>query len=212
MQQAVHKNAKVLMIFAIVCTAIVGLVNLFTQETIAIQQQRQLLRTLHEIMDPRMMDNDMFQDCVLLSSAQLGSIEPHQAYLAKKGNQPVGVAITTTAPDGYNGNIELIVALTMDGKVSGVSALKHQETPGLGDKIERRKSQWIDSFIGKKVANDDDPRWRVKKDGGQFDQFTGATITPRAVVKAVKNTVLFFQHNKSLIFEQSPACNAGNQQ
>ena len=87
------------------------------------------------------------------------------------------------APDGYNGNIELLIAINVDGSVSGVRTLLHKETPGLGDKIELRKGPWIKTFSGKKVLDDNDNRWAVVKDGGMFDQFTGATITPRAVVK-----------------------------
>ena len=114
--------------------------------------------------------------------------------------------------DGYNGNIELIVAINIDNSISGVRVLKHQETPGLGDKVELRKSDWIYSFNGKKLLSEQDSRWQVSKDGGMFDQFTGATITPRAVVKAVKNTLLFFTENKNTLLTLPNSCLIGDQE
>ena len=152
----------------------------------------------------------MTQDCVSLSSPSLGGSQKHQeiqtAYIARKDGNPVAIAITSTAPDGYNGNIELIIAINMDNSVSGVRVLKHQETPGLGDKVELRKSDWISSFNGKKMLSDNDSRWAVAKDGGMFDQFTGATITPRAVVKAVKKTVIYFKDNKLSLLASKNSC------
>jgi electron transport complex protein RnfG len=206
MIQSVKKNSIILAIFAIACTAVTAVVNEFTKDTIAQQHQDQLLKTLYSIIDKDRFDNDIYQDCVLLTDPALGSTDAHMAYIAKKGEQPIAIAVTTNAPDGYNGNIELVVAVNIDGTISGVRALKHQETPGLGDKIELRKSDWINSFSGKKVNGEQDPQFYVAKDGGQFDQFTGATITPRAVVKAVKKTVLYTQKNQQVIFNESAAC------
>ncbi|NQY88046.1 MAG: electron transport complex subunit RsxG [Colwellia sp.] len=207
---AVQKNSKILAIFAIVCTAIVGLVNELTADKIKAQEQLQLLNTLHSIIEPNRYNNDITQDCVSLSSALLGNSTTDQkvqtAYIARQDKQVVAIAMTSTAPDGYNGNIELIIAINMDNSVSGVRVLKHQETPGLGDKIELRKSNWIESFTGKKLLSEKDNRWAVTKDNGMFDQFTGATITPRAIIKAVKKTLLYFKDNKHTLLTRPNIC------
>lgn len=109
--------------------------------------------------------------------------------------------ITAVAPEGYNGNIYLLVAIKIDGTLSGVRVVSHKETPGLGDGIETSRSNWILSFNGKSLDNLTNKQWAVKRDGGDFDQFTGATITPRAVVKAVNNALHYFKKNKVKIFE-----------
>lgn len=206
----IQKNSQILAIFAIVCTAIVGLVNELTKDEIKAQEQLQLLNTLHSIIEPSRYNNDITQDCVSLSSTLLGNSTADKnmqtAYIARQDNQAIAIAMTSTAPDGYNGNIELIIAINMDESVSGVRVLKHQETPGLGDKVELRKSNWISTFTGKKLLSEKDSRWAVTKDNGIFDQFTGATITPRAVVKAVKKTLLYFKDNKHSLLTRPNVC------
>lgn len=206
----VTKNSQILAIFAIICTAIVGLVNELTKDEIKAQEQLQLLNTLHSIIEPNRYDNDITRDCVSLSSPLLGNSTNDKkiqtAYIARQNNQAIAIAMTSTAPDGYNGNIELIIAINMNDTVSGVRVLKHQETPGLGDKVELRKSNWINSFTGKKLLSENDNRWAVTKDNGIFDQFTGATITPRAVVKAVRKTLLYFKDNKHSLLTRPNIC------
>lgn len=212
MKVAVQNNAKVLALFAIACTALVSVVNWLTKDTIIRQQQQQLLSTLYDVIPAERLNNDLYHDCqVIAGNDYLGGDDEQMAYIARMDNMPVAVAITSAAPDGYNGKIKLIVALNVDGSVSGVRVLKHQETPGLGDKIETRKNDWIYGFNGKTVEAGNDLRWAVKKDGGMFDQFTGATITPRAVVKAVKNTALYFNKNKdSILSAQTSTCRDNN--
>jgi len=133
------------------------------------------------------------------------------AYIATKNGQPSGIAIEAIAPDGYNGKIKIIVGMNYVGKITGTRVLSHNETPGLGDKIDTRISNWVEGFKGKKVTQDNLDNWRVKKDGGQFDQFTGATITPRAVVKAVKNSVIFYNINRSTLYSQAKGCGDGHE-
>jgi len=207
---AVSKNARILALFAIVCTAIVGLVHLLTKDQIIFQQQQELLRNLNSIIAEESYNNIIYQDCKVLSSDALGTVNAQKVYRARHDGKPIAVAITTVAPDGYNGNIELLIAINNNGSVSGVRTLKHQETPGLGDKIEVRKSDWIKIFTHKALANNNDSRWLVKKDGGMFDQFTGATITPRAVVKAVKKTVIFFNSHRDELFDGENNCPSKN--
>lgn len=206
MKKAIQKNSQLLALFAIVCTLILAVVNELTKNTIAQQEQRYLLKTLHSIIEPERINNDLYNDCLFVSDPLLGTLEQQTVYLAKKDNIPIAAAITTVAPNGYNGKIHLLVAINADNSISGVRTLKHQETPGLGDKIELKKSPWITTFADKKVEGDDDNRWAVKKDGGMFDQFTGATITPRAVVKSVRNAAVYFKNNRTTLFTQSSSC------
>jgi electron transport complex protein RnfG len=205
MLKAIEKNARLLAIFAVVCTGLVGTVNLLTKDRIVIQEQQQLLTTLSGIISSERHNNDIYLDCIVVNNDELTD-NSQKAYLARLNDTPVAAAITTTAPDGYSGNIELLVAINYDGSVSGERTIKHQETPGLGDKIELTKSDWILSFTNKKIINDSDTRWAVAKDGGMFDQFTGATITPRAVVGAVENTVKYFNKNKQQLFASTANC------
>ncbi|TYK64953.1 electron transport complex subunit RsxG [Colwellia echini] len=200
------QNTKILALFAIACTLTVSAVSELTKDRIKVQEQQQLLNTLHSIIDPSRYDNDIANDCILMNSPELGTDKINTAYIARKAGQVVAVAITSTAAQGYNGNIDFIMAINNDGSVNGVRVLKHQETPGLGDKIELRKSDWINSFTGKRIQSEDDSRWAVTKDNGIFDQFTGATITPRAVVKGVKNTLLYFNENKVNLLNSPNAC------
>jgi len=203
---AISKNTKILALFAIACTLAVSLVSEMTKDRIKAQEQQQLLRTLHSIIEPSRYDNDIANDCIMMSAPELGSNKVKTAYIARKAGEVVAVAITSTAPQGYNGNIDFIMAINNDGSVSGVRVLKHQETPGLGDKIEIRKSDWITSFTGKRILSEDDRRWAVSKDNGMFDQFTGATITPRAVVKGVKSTLNYFNQHKASLIPRPNAC------
>lgn len=202
MRKAIQKNAIVLALFAIVCTATVGLVHWFTKDTIAKQQQQQLVDQLSQVVPADTHNNDIANDCFTITSPELGSALLQSAYVATKNGTPVGMAITSTAPDGYNGNINLLVGINTNGKVTGVRVLSHKETPGLGDKIELRKANWVLDFNDKESKEESDPRWNVKKDGGIFDQFTGATITPRAVVKAVYKTLNYFNTHSSDLFEK----------
>ena len=203
---AMSKNSQILALFAIACTTTVGIVNELTKDRIFIQQKKQLLSTLNSIIEPERYNNELALDCVNVTSSDLGTDEQQTMYLARLDSVPVAGAITAVAPDGYSGNIELIVAVNVDGSVNGVRILSHQETPGLGDKIELAKSDWVTSFSGKTLMGKSDSRWAVAKDGGMFDQFTGATITPRAVVKAVKKATLYFSKNQKELFSQQNDC------
>ena len=205
---AINKNAKILALFAIACTAAVGLVHLLTKDRIELQAQQQLIKQLNETIDENSHDNEMFRDCIIAPSDTKSDLLTDVIYRARMNNRPVAAAIKTIAPGGYNGNIELLIAVNTDGSVSGVRTLLHKETPGLGDKVELKKSDWITKFSDKKVLEKNDSRWAVVKDGGMFDQFTGATITPRAVVKTVKKTVDYFKANQDAIFTSESNCEA----
>ncbi|WP_105190382.1 electron transport complex subunit RsxG [Pseudoalteromonas sp. T1lg48] len=203
------KNGAILTAFALVTTGAVTLVQQFTAPKIAIQEKKQLQGLLHQVLPESAYDNELYLDCTQVRSQELGPHPSYTVYRARKQGEVVALVMQSTAPNGYSGNIELLSAIYPDGKVAGVRVTKHNETPGLGDKIEAKRSNWINSFSSQQVRSQDDRRWAVKKDGGTFDQFTGATITPRAVVGAVKNTVLYAQHNFNTLAQADNSCNPG---
>jgi electron transport complex protein RnfG len=192
-----------LWLFAVAGTTLVALTEYSTSEAIAENERQVLLRNLYALLPRDRLDNDIATDTLELPAATLlGTDENSTAYRARLGGEPVAAIFNSVAPDGYNGKIHLLVGVYIDGSLAGVRVVKHAETPGLGDALEIRKSPWIDGFTGKSLTNPSHDRWRVKRDGGDFDQFTGATITPRAVVAAVRNTLLYYQQNADMIFNQ----------
>ena len=208
MLKSMRKNGLTLALFALGCTAMVVLTNELTRDRIAHQQELEKLRTLQALLPEGSYDNDLVASCKLVSSREyLGSDEPMPLYTATLKGVHTGYALETVAPDGYSGAIRMVVGTDAKGAVSAVRVLAHKETPGLGDKIELKKSSWIESFTGKSLTADNDATWAVKKDGGEFDAFTGATITPRAVVKAVKNLLRLQQEHPELLHD-APACDA----
>ncbi|MBM7457018.1 electron transport complex protein RnfG [Oceanisphaera litoralis] len=201
-----RKNGITLALFALGCTAFVAFTHSLTRDTIMEQEQAQLLRVLDELLPADSHDEPLFDHCVMLSSEPfLGTSAALPVFTAMKDGQPQGHAIEAIAPDGYSGEIKLVVGVKVDGTLSGVRVLNHNETPGLGDKIELKKSPWVLDFNGQSVLGEEDPRWAVRSDGGQFDAFTGATITPRAVVKAVHKVLLLVQQQPGLL-TSAPRC------
>ena len=156
---------------------------------------------LDALISPQSYDNDPLADIIQVRAPDLlGTTQPVTIYRARKGGAPVAAAIRSVAPDGYRGPIELLVGIAPDGTLIGVQVIRHNETPGLGDAIEERRSDWIHSFDGRSLDNPPASRWKVRKDGGDFDQLTGATVTPRAVVAAVRNALSFVQRTGSAMF------------
>lgn len=199
--QHILRSGIVLSLFAVVGTALVALTYQGTRGAIAAAEREALARQLHSVISEADYNNQLLSDVVLVQSEDLlGTAKPLPAFRARKDNVPVALILNAVAPDGYNGDIKLLIGIRMDGSISGVRVLDHRETPGLGDAIETRRSNWIDGFTGKSLNDLTAKQWKVKRDGGQFDQFTGATITPRAVVKAVHKALLFFQENKDKLF------------
>jgi electron transport complex protein RnfG len=204
----IHKQvlttAILLMIFAIIGSAIVGLTYESTYEKIKRNEQMVLLRKLNTILAPSEYDNDLLDDQVVLAEdLLLGSSEQSKAYLAYKNSKPVAIVLSPVAQNGYSGPIDLLVGIYYDGTLAGVRVVKHRETPGLGDAVESQRSDWILGFDDKSLENPTSKKWKVKRDGGDFDQFTGATITPRAVVKAVHSALLYFQQHRKDLFKQT---------
>jgi electron transport complex protein RnfG len=187
--------------FGIIGAGIVALVFDNTEERIADNIRLHLLKSLNQIMPVDEYDNDILNDTIEIWDASLTPGQATVVYRARREDKPVAAIFTSTAPDGYSGAIRLLVGIRSDGALAGVRIVEHHETPGLGDAIDSTRSDWVFGFDGKGIGNPPLEHWKVKRDGGDFDQFTGATVTPRAVVKAVKNTLIYFNENQEEIFQ-----------
>lgn len=185
---------------ALLCAATLTLGNALTEKPIAERQAEDLNNSLAQVLPKELHDNDIAGDTQ--------SVDGKKVYIARKDGQVSAVAFQSVSP-GYSGDIVLIMAVDRDGVILGVRVVRHTETPGLGDKIEAKKGPWIDGFSRKSLTNPDAKGWQVKKDGGIFDQFTGATITPRAVVKGVHDGLQFFAaHRTALLAAPQPTTTA----
>ncbi|AJE20978.1 electron transport complex subunit RsxG [Azotobacter chroococcum] len=193
------KNSLVLGLFAVVTVGGVTLLQWGTADRIQAAERQAQSRALGEILPAGSYDNDLLASSILLDEPQLGHRGPQPAHLARKDGQTTAVILRVTAPDGYSGAIHLLIGIQADGRLAGVRVIGHRETPGLGDRIELAKAPWIRSFEGKSLENPAESGWAVKKDGGDFDQFSGATVTPRAVVKAAHQALQYFQANKATL-------------
>jgi electron transport complex protein RnfG len=202
--RSVLNAAAVLGLFAVIGIGLVALVHDGTEARIAANERAVLLRTLKTLVPAASFDNDILADTVTARDSALGTGQAVTVYRARRHGQPVAAVLSPVAPDGYNGAIKLLVAIRADGTLAGVRVIGHRETPGLGDFIDADKSGWILGFDGRSLNDPPESRWKVKRDGGDFDQFTGATITPRAVVKAVSTTLVFFERNKTRLFDAAP--------
>ena len=198
-------TASLLMLFAAAGAALVGLTFTQTEEDIAYNEKLTLLRKLNNIIPAESYDNDLLLDTITIKpNSLLATRDDSLAYRARKNKKNVAVVFSSIAPNGYNGPIHLLVGVNADGTLAGVRVVKHRETPGLGDAVQTTHSNWILGFDDKSLSNPDEKGWKVKRDGGIFDQFTGATITPRAVVKAVHNALLYFDKNQDTLFSVQP--------
>ena len=206
--QSVRQNAVALALFALITALLLSSINNLTADRIAHAERVAAQKALLEIVPPNRHDNDLLLDTRPIPEqfwSLLGLDEGGDIYIARSNNTPIASIIPTVSPDGYSGNIAMIVGVNVDGSIAGVRVVDHRETPGLGDKIELRKSNWILDFNGRSLKNTPTSAWAVKKNGGTFDQFTGATITPRAVINQLVNTLNYFEQDKSrlLALDQS---------
>ncbi len=192
-----------LWLFAVVGTTLVEVTEHGSREAIVANEREVLLRNLYALLPANEFDNDIATDRIeVAASPLLGTEQASTVYRARRRGEPVAAIFNSIAPDGYSGRIHLLVGIYVDGSIAGVRVIRHAETPGLGDAIEIRKSPWIRGFEGRSLENPVLARWAVRRDGGDFDQLTGATITPRAIVEAVKNTLLYYRRNAAMIFRR----------
>lgn len=200
MGKAISRNAVILGLFAIATAAMLAWTNEQTRERVACNRERALQQSLAEVMPAGLADNNLLEDRLQVSDRRLGR-HTYTVYRARRDGEPVGAVLEAEAPDGYGGAIALLVGVNYDGEVTGVRVVPpHNETPGLGDDIETRKSDWILSFDGHSLDSTPPAGWAVRKDGGDFDSFTGATITPRAVVSAVYRALTFYEEQRETLF------------
>lgn len=204
--RSIARNAVILALFAVVGTALVGLTEEGTRDRIAQNERQELLARLAQVVPAAIHDNDLLQDQLEVNVPDLGDGKPITVYRARMAGQPAAAVLSVIAPDGYAGPIKLLVGIDVAGRITGVRVVAHKETPGLGDNIELSKSNWVLGFDGKSLEDPTPDKWKVKKDGGVFDQFTGATITPRIVTRTVFRTLDFFQtHRDELFAQETPA-------
>ncbi len=201
MVRKILSSALLLALFALVGATLVAATHQITAERIAANHREAILKRLDVLVAKQSYDNDLVSDTIQITDPELATPKrPVTVYRARLGGKPVAAVFSVVAPDGYNGAINLLVAIDYDGTIAGVRVVSHRETPGLGDSIDEQRSDWILSFSGKSLTNPDEQGWHVKRDGGVFDQFTGATITPRAVVKAVFRTLRYYSRHREEIF------------
>ncbi|MCX7544061.1 electron transport complex subunit RsxG [Marinicella gelatinilytica] len=184
----------ILAVITLVTSAVLMLTHELTKDTIERQRLEARLKSLQKLLPESLVDNDVIADAVTIFEPELlGHRGPKQLYMAQKNGHITAVAIPVVARNGYSGDIELMVGVTVAGEITDVAIINHKETPGLGDLIDRNKSDWLQQFPGRSLTNPETKNWKVRKDGGQFDQITAATITPRAVVGAIKKALQYQQ-------------------
>ena len=208
LSKSVGFNSFVLAAFALVTAILLASTHLGTREQIAESERRAAEKALLEIIPKDRHSNNMLVDTVAIPRqfwSQLGLSQGGDVNIARQDGKIEALIIPAVAADGYSGDIRLIAGVNMDGTLAGVRVLSHTETPGLGDKIDLKKSQWILSFNNKSLRQPAATQWQVKKDGGDFDQFTGATITPRAVVAQVKRILEYFAEDQKRILKLDQA-------
>ena len=198
------RSAIVLIVIAIAIAAGLSTMDSLTRERVKHNEQSWLLQRLDALVPPSTHDNDLLADSTrVVSRDLLGTDDPVDIYRARKAGQPVAAILHTVAPYGYRGPIDLLVAIAADGSLLGVQVIRHQETPGLGDAFEHDGGHWLNRFQHRSLTDPPQSRWALRNDGGEFDAFTGATITPRAIVKAVRQALEYFRANQRQIFESA---------
>jgi electron transport complex protein RnfG len=194
------KSAIMLTIYAIIGAGLVAFTYQKTKDQINDNENNVLISKINELIPSNSYNNVIHNDKKVVTDPALGASMPVTIYLARMNQLPVAVAITTDAPDGYGGAIRLLIGVRTDLSLTGVRVIAHTETPGLGDKIDLQKSPWVLAFNDASLSNPPEAQWAVKKDGGVFEQFSGATVTPRAVVNAVRRTLKYVSDNKDSVF------------
>ena len=189
-------------LFGVLGAGLVGLSHEGTAERIARNEREVLLRQLETLVPAAQIDNDMLHDVIDISAPEALGASLTRVYRGRRAGQPVALVLSPVITRGYSGPISLIVAVRTDGSLAGTRVLAHRETPGLGDKVEVERSDWILQFAGRSLLDPPAADWAVKRDGGVFDQFTGATVTPRAVVRGLKASLGYVNDHRLRLFER----------
>lgn len=207
--RSILKSGLTLAVIATICTSLVAVTYAFTVDRIAANDKALLEQSLEPALSNLFFDSGV-------SESKLSIPPPHELpgddealiYRIYAEGEPVAALFVVTAKDGFSGPIRILLGVDLQGVVTGIRILKHRETPGLGDKIDSRRSDWVHQFPGHSITDPEVTKWAIKRDGGQFDQLTGASVTPRAVVKAMRDTLIYFEANRDQIFE-APAAEDG---
>jgi len=200
--------AAILGSFAVGGVGLVAVTHELTDTRIAENQRQAMMAKVQAIVPAERMSNDPLADRIQVHDQEALGAPATDVYRVRDDGEPVALILRTVVPDGYAGPIRLLVSVMRDGSLGGVRVTEHFETPGLGDKIDERKDDWIiEQFTDKSLGDPPLPQWKVKRDGGVFDQFTGATITPRAIVNAVKKLLLYLQQHGDELYERPPIGN-----
>lgn len=205
------RTAGILFIFVIVFTGFLSAAYLWTKPAIEASAAEEKMKLVDEVLPRSEYDNALLADTITLPpTPELNLSEPSTLYRARKAGQPVALVFEAAAPDGYAGKIRLVIAIRSNGQVAGVRITQHKETPGLGDYIELKKDKnkarpWITQFQGMSLAEVTDKEWKVKKDGGRIEYYAGATVTPRAVSKAIFKAVKWAEANQNQLFTTKDA-------
>lgn len=199
------RTGAILFVFAVVGTAMLAFTHDRTEPVITRSLQAEKLALISQVLPAALYDNDLLATQQTVAPDDLlGTRQASALWIARRGGAFSGVVLEAVAPDGYSGDIFLLIGIDADGRVTGVRVTAHRETPGLGDYIDRAKSAWIDQFAGKSLLDPEPRHWKVEKDGGVFDARAGATITPRAVVKAVKSALDYFARHRAAFAVTAP--------
>lgn len=202
--EATLTTALKLLFYTVIGTAILAFTFTITYKQIALSVAAAKLKLINQVASPTLYDNELLKDAITLpASVQLGTGQDTLAYRGRLKGKPSIIILEAIAPDGYSGKINMIVAISYDGVISGVRVVTHKETPGLGDYIDIARIKWINLFSGASHTRYQEDDWKVKKDGGQIDYMAGATITPRAVAKAVHNALHYFEENREKLFVEN---------
>jgi len=200
-KQGIWRSALSLAAVAVLGTALLSAVHGLTADRIAEQERRVVLQQLGQVVNADRYDNALQNDVISFRDEQyFPQGQTVTVYRARKQGEPAALILKFAAVNGYNGKIHLLAGINQDGSLTGVRISSHKETPGLGDFVEIEKSDWVTGFAGKSLQNPGKNGWAVKRDGGVFDQFTGATITPRAVVEAVELALQYYRANAEALF------------
>jgi Na+-translocating ferredoxin:NAD+ oxidoreductase subunit G len=202
------RTAAILFVFVIIFTALLSGAYLWTRPAIEASALEEKMKLLNEVLPASNYDNALLSDSIVLPpTPELGLKESSTLYRARQAGQTVALIFEAQANDGYAGKIKLLIALRADGSIAGVRVTQHKETPGLGDYIEPRKDKnkerpWISQFTGLSLTNTLEKAWRVKKDGGQIDYYAGATVSPRAIAKAVHKAAQWANREAPRLFPE----------
>jgi electron transport complex protein RnfG len=206
------QSGLILAAVAAICTTLVALTFGLTKDRIAANEQAYLEQSLAPVLDGNTFDNDLSASALTVRAPHdLPGRENAVIYRARAGNTPIVALFVVTAPDGFTGPIRLLIGIDVDGVVTGVRALEHKETPGIGDQIDESRSDWIFQFSGTSLDAPERTAWTIRRDGGEFDQMTGASVTSRAVVNAVNQTLLYFEANREMVFSAPADANIENE-